>query len=748
MADSPPRPLLNPVLTLKLPATAEQPDVVIKKKEQIVEPRLAPQRQVLAHQVEQLIHNRDELRLFGGSVLLVIEMFADSLAVSHTPRDLFRGKTGTQLLGASPKGYLAELTLDDLHRLVHTIRTSATIGHRCDISRVEAIRQFSPVDALRATAAKLWETAAPIGQGKGFVVWLTPLRRNPARAAVVKSIEALVGQILLPTFPRLHLADSDEPVGSASAVPVTVPNQSSLAIAFRDLVATGHARAVVEIHSSEDLDTLAASGGAFRIDPVRDITVTMPGFGEEPGPLPPDIADQPVVALVDGGRTARRYDTAEAWHEPPLFREGNLDSVHGNQITALAVHGHAWNNNLPLPPLFCRVGIVPVVPRKGSGQATNPAQLVAYLDAVIRRHPDTKVWNISFNEVYSIDLNYVSFLGHELALLARRHRVLFVISVGNQPATQGSLLAPPADCEAALVVAGRMHAPDGSVAERCTASLPGPGPQGQLRPDLSYYSTLRLLGGQIATASSYPTVLISGLAAHTFSNLKEPSPDLVRALLINQTDLAEHEFHRGWGSPSTETRPWLCPPGGVTLAWTAKIRPGYAYYWDNIPIPRQIIDDGRLKGRGSLTVILNPLVNPDVGANYFSTRVTAALQYKARTGKTARLLGSNEAEDTALEVDAREDYHKWQPIRHDARDFTRRPLTFSGNAFRLYARAYGRELESYNYVGNADFGELEVTIVLSLSDGSQSSDLYNGMVVSLGNYVESAVINQEVYVEG
>ena len=183
------------------------------------------------------------------------------------------------------------------------------------------------------------------------------------------------------------------------------------------------------------------------------------------------------------------------------------------------------------------------------------------------------------------------------------------------------------------------------------------------------------------------------------------------------------------------------------MAWTAKVRPGFAYYWEDIPIPRQIISEGRLKGFGSLTVVLNPVLNPEIGENYFSTRVTAALQYLSRGGKTTRLLGSVEAEDTAPELDARDDYHKWQPIRHDARDFSKRPLTFSGDTFRLYARAYARDPESLGYAGNADFGELEVSIVLSLSDGSSSSDVYNGMVVSLGNFVESAVIDQEIEIE-
>jgi len=525
MADLPVRPLLNPVLTLRLPPVEERPVVVVKKAEQIVSERLQAQRTLLADQVGELLRARAKLNIFGGYILVVVEMFPDSLATTHTPRELFRGPTGTRLLGPILGGYLAELRVEELASLADTIRASQTINHRCDISRIRAIRAFAPTDVLRRSASDVWEKAAPLENGRGVIVWLAPFRTPEARAAVVQAFAALAGTTFLPTSPRMRLpAPGDNASDESNALPIEVINQSSLAIASRDLIATGHARAVIQVPNRAALETLAASGGAFRIDPVHAITVTTPGAGQEPGPLPPDLANQPIVAMVDGGRTARRYDAAEAWSEKPLFSAGLLDTVHGNHTTSLAVHGHAWNNNLPLPELFCRVGTVPVVARLGVIKNPNPAQLVAYLDAVIRRHPDTRVWNMSFNECSSVDPHYVSYLGHELSLLARRYRVLFVISVGNQASTIGNRLAPPADCEAGLVVGGRMHDGNGALAGPCQVSLPGPGPQGQLRPDLSYYSTLRMLGGGTATGSSYSTALISALAAHTFTNLKDPSP--------------------------------------------------------------------------------------------------------------------------------------------------------------------------------------------------------------------------------
>src|SRR5260370_19163741 len=70
-----------------------------------------------------------------------------------------------------------------------------------------------------------------------------------------------------------------------------------------------------------------------------------------------------------------------------------------------------------------------------------------------------------------------------------------------------------------------------------------------LKPDVSWFSQVRMLGGVVGTGSSYPTTLVSSLAAHTYSNLREPSPDLVKALLINAAERNEHDAKLG------------CPPG-------------------------------------------------------------------------------------------------------------------------------------------------------------------------------------------
>jgi hypothetical protein len=240
---------------------------------------------------------------------------------------------------------------------------------------------------------------------------------------------------------------------------------------------------------------------------------------------------------------------------------------------------------------------------------------------------------------------------------------------------------------------------------------------------------------------------MSALAAHTFDNLKDPHPDLVRGLILNQTDLLEYEPQRGWGTPHPIHMPWNCRPGTVTLAWRAGVRPGLNHYWEDIPIPRELVRNGKLHGQVWLTTIHRPLVNEDGGPSYIATRIGAAIQYLNRREKIATLVGVPEIEVTP-ELEAREEGHKWQPVRRNYRDFTKRGgLSFSGSSLRLYARLFTRNLFQFGYTSNADVGEIDTVFVVTFSDGSQNSTLYNGMTVSLGNFVESAVINQDIHID-
>jgi hypothetical protein len=600
-------PLLNPVLALRKEAAPEPVTGGGAGVAGIVTERLDQQRRVLASSIELVAIEASSHAPQAGKLHLIARMFRDSLAPSWTPKGLFDPSFGCTLVAPARGGYLVEFSVNRLAQFARFIRTADSIEARVAISRVEELRPFDTEELLRGrTVDAVWDKAVDIEGGRAFILWFAPYRDGDARAAVIQTLRRLESeQALVPTFPGLALPAAGE--RGAAVVPVMNRDQTGLARAVRRYRNDGIARTLITVPTKQALMQLAASGSSFRIDPVRRIDVMAPGQGAEPEIPMPSASTQPVVAVVDGGLTARSYLPLEAWRAPNLVPNLLANHPHGNQVTSLVVHAHAWNGRLALPELICRVGTVQAVPRSGSTYVTKPEQLIEYLRHSMRAHPEARVWNMSFNQVEpDDDLDVVSYLGHEIAALARENGILPVISIGNRSQNNPPQLCPPADCEAALTVGGRTYDNNGNPAGACPVSLNGPGPDGMLKPDVSWYSHLRMLGGTPNTGNSYAVPLVSSLSAHTFANLKGPTPDLVRALLINMGELERHDNALGWGTPWNGHVPWTCAPGSVTLAWRAKLKPGFWYYWNDLPIPAELIHNGKLLGRGRLTAILSP----------------------------------------------------------------------------------------------------------------------------------------------
>lgn len=734
------RPLLNPVLELQKSPTPERAQGGGVSAKDIVRSRLAKQRTYLSSILDGIAENKQRLTIHGEKLHLVVKMFDDSFATSKAPKSLFDKRFHSQLVAPLPAGYLAEVSVSKLPQLARFIQTSSATDAMVSISRVKDISVFNSDDIWNGQSIRnVWESAAEVPGGRAFVLWLAPFHDSVARTSVINTLGKLEhDQVMLPTYPGISLP-------SAEAQPLIRSDQTALARAIRRYRNDNTARSFVTIPSQAALKQLAASGSSFRIDPVKRLEVTAPGIGSEPVPPLGNAATQPIVAVVDGGLTAQSYKKLEAWRAPPLVPDGAADFAHGNRVSSLVVHAHAWNNKLNLPDITCRLATAQAIPRSNTNFTCNQEQLIEYLKLVARNCPEARVWNMSFNEISPADdPNLVSYLGHEISRIAREAGILPVISVGNRRKGNSDHLCAPADCEAALTVGGRSFDENGLPSDACSLSLHGPGPDGMLKPDLSWFSELRMLGGGVQTGSSYATPLVSALAAHTFENLKDPSPDLVRALLINNCELEAHDRALGWGTPWQGHLPWVCAPGSVTLIWRAKLRPGFAYYWNDIPIPPELIKDGKMFGTGRLTAILDPLVSELGSANYFATRLQVALQYRSKTGKISNLLGSMK-EDTKEELAARADLSKWQPIRRHVRDFRKRGgITFSGNTMRLHARIFSRDLFEFDMDTHHEMGEQDVAFVLTLNDGSDSMGIYNSTVQRLGNFVESAILEQHV----
>lgn len=529
-------PLLRPVLTLRKEPVGTPAPPGGKKESDIVVSRLETQRQKLLSDIQDIVSSRSTLNFFNDKILVSVRMFADSFAVSKSPKDLISVSGENLLTRPLDTGYLAEVSVNNLTSIYRRIQTGSSVAIRCDISRIKSISPLGRKHVLRnRTIDSMWNQAIEVDGKKAFYIWLAPFKDNLARRELLTHfLEMQERDLLASTYPVVSFGRG---ISSDVVSRARTERESSIPTLMRYYQSEGKGRAVIRVSSREALRSIIASGSSFRMEPLVGIGTTAPGEGTEPHPrLPPTIAQEPIVGIIDGGCAAQRYSAAEAWRERPFVQDGHSDRRHGNQVTSLVVHGHEWNNNLPLPQLYCRFGTAQAVPRSDVFPPPDPTGLPSYIENIVARHPETKVWNLSWNERLAADSVYVSALGHDLSIIARRHRVLFVVSAGNVENTDGDCIAPPADCEAALVVGGRQFDANGRPTERCPSSLRGYGPDLRLVPHVCSYSPLRLLGGVLERGTSFPTGIISSLAAHSFENLRDPTPDLVKALIIDQCD--------------------------------------------------------------------------------------------------------------------------------------------------------------------------------------------------------------------
>lgn len=743
------RPVLYPVLSLKREArpagvTGRSPTEKSIRKE-----RLAQQRVHLAAQLHGLVDR--QAHAHAGRILVAVRMFDDSFAPTHEPEALFRRSLGSELVAPIRDGYLAQVRLDCLDELAQIVSSSTRIDVRVAVSRIADIAALDPGDVLRQRSAQaLWNRALPAKRGRLFTLWLAPFVEVASRDSVVRLLLQLQDDAFIEPVQNL-VSITREPGSDADQLHLQdAPNANSLARAAREYREKQFSRVQLVVRDPAALEQIAASGGVFRIDPLRPIAAAEVPTAADPERPVPDEQWQPIVGVVDGGLFARSYEGMRAWEAPSLVADVAANRAHGNRVSSLVVHGHAWNTHLELPDLTCRIGVAQAIAKQGFGGASR-TEFVSYLRSVIERHcGDTKVWNFSFNEpVDGTEPLEMSELGHEIHKLARTYNVLPVISIGNVDSANAHRLCPPADCEAALTVGGR-SSDDAEPGPACESCLPGPGPEGLKKPEVSWFSTLRGLGGSAETGSSYAAAITSAVAAHAFHNLKSPTPDLVKALLINTAERDDHDTRLGWGSPCQRVAlPWECPDGTVTLVWSAKLRAGHWYYWEDIPIPPELVRAGKLHGRAALTAVLRPVVSELGSANYFATRLQVALQYTTARGAIGNLVGSMR-ENIERERQARAEHAKWNPVRHHAKDFSRRGRAFRGQTLRVCARIFARDLYQFGLSSNAEVEPSEVAFALTLSAPAaqqQRTSIYNSVAAQLGTYVESAVNDVEIVVE-
>lgn len=701
--------------------------------------RLEAQQESLSENLKD-IQSDKELIPHSGKIHLLVKMFDDSLAPSWTPNDLFETNSLTRIVSPAYKGFLVETTKAKLDDVINRIKSAQTDKIKVDISRLKSISGFGKKEILRKND-DLFDVNEKTE--KEFNVWLLPFHDPNARISVANELKSLVKDGTLEFGDQKFTNVFEEAEDNST--------NSNFIERLNRYLAEGYLSFTTILKTKNDFQKLISSGAIYRIEPVNSITTksTPPGSGKEPSPKRIDHENAPVVVIVDGGCSAPSYVPLNVMKIRPLIEQSDADLKHGNRITSIICQASGWNNNLSLPSLECKFISVQAINKVGVANQPTAEQFINYLRRVAEKTKGVaSVWNLSFNESSpSKNFEEISYLGHEINAIAREFNILPVISIGNIDNSNQSKLCPPADCEAALTIAGRTATNNGDVDQACPHSLRGPAPAGMKKPELSWFSTLRMIGGDVDVGTSFSAPLVSSIAAHTFKNIKNPTPDLVKALLINKAEQIEHDVRLGWGTPwhKGNAMPWLCDDGTVTLAWNSKLKAGSSYYWNDIPLPSEMIIGGKIKGDIILTAIIKPLVSELGGDNYFSTRLQCALQHVSNDGKTKSLLGSMR-ESTDKEIDSRQELAKWSPVRHHGKSF--KGVSVDNDKVRLYARIFTRDLFQFGFSTHHEIEEQDVAFVLTFKSHGKDPSIYNSMTQRLGNKVEVANIEQDINLGG
>ncbi|MCK5934367.1 MAG: S8 family serine peptidase [Fulvimarina manganoxydans] len=752
------RPILNPLLTLVTPPQPKPAPGGGKGAKDIREQHYERRRKHLIKSFSKLAASAKLKRCAKADRVLVRVIMDDkSLAPSYAPGDLFSPEYGAELVAPWRHGYLAEVSAVALARLGRRLTGDRLpIATKVDVSRVKAVSLLA-TDLMEMDFEELWARATVVdGRTRLFLGSPAPFRSEAGREELFAELSREM------VYERLRYEDGDrggdyaddtETIGTEQLVPIT-PAFPVTGEALRAAVSQRGAFVTVACSSVEILQRLVASGAIVKWDPVQPLVPTRASQISLPDQDPPTLRDAPIVGVIDGGLLPGRYEGVTAWAEQPLVPDRDAARDHGTRVASLVVEAERWGNSLQLPATPCRIGVVQAVAAADARFPFVPNRFLQHVASAMARHRDTRVWNVSANLPGACDDVDVSPLAHALAQIAREFDNTIVISAGNRDGDE-CRISPPADCEAGIVVTGRLHDHRGWVAGACPECRTGLGPDNMLKPELSWYSNHALPDGSVIVGTSYAAPLVSRLAAHTWLHLKEPNSDLVKAILVGAGDLGSFQHELGFGSPIAHALPWESPPGSVVLARKAQLKAGSYYYWRDIMLPATMVDRSHLVGRLRLTAVLAPEVTLTGSGNYFASRLQTGLQFENHRHDWSRLIGSLPVE--TAEGLARAEDAKWQPTRcYEGRfvhpdDRSRKDGLMScrlgGRRLRVYARTFERDVFARDGLVTARDRDHDVAFVLTMEDANGDPSTFDSFVQAMGNRVQSAIIDQEVSID-
>lgn len=435
-------------------------------------------------------------------------------------------------------------------------------------------------------------------------------------------------------------------------------------------------------------------------------------LAEDPGPA--------VVGVLDSGIEAAAL---EPW---VIARErydlgSEVNPEHGTFVGGLILAGRALN-----PDEACfdhdsaRLIDGQVLPAGPSG--IGELELLERMTEVVRKYPQTKVWNCSFARQDELRPIEYSVFASEMDALAAELGILFVQAAGNfndpggrpwPPSTPlGDGIASPADAVNSLAVGSLSHrggrTPVGAPA---SYSRRGPSFGGQTKPDVSFWSGDFGPSGEVPFAgirstvptdaiaegvgTSFATPLVSSIAANIWSELDgvnsvEVTPALVKGLVvhgaaINSRNLVNnYRNYYGAGVPLSGIQSLFEDNNSFTTVHDVTLSSKVSWLRAPFPIPACLMTgDGKLRAEVFMTVSYSPILDRACGQEAVRTCVDASFGVIDRSEGDPKITGKVPEVKTTGPHPWESDLvaaGKWSPVRTH---HTRFPLGCTGQEWGL-----------------------------------------------------------------
>lgn len=474
----------------------------------------------------------------------------------------------------------------------------------------------------------------------------------------------------------------------------------------------------VEVQNYDQVEKIASINGVKTVDffrgyslPVND-TLNKNNFN-----LEFDIdarTSETVIGIIDGGISDNQYLASHVIAREEYVDKAYQNREHGTFVASMIQYGNKLNGIKEDDARLFKFIDVIAIPNSdekyGPVDSIIEDELMEIIEEIMEKYSkDVKIWNLSLGIPDKTCTDTMSDLGVFLDYIQDKYSVQMFVSSGNTkadclrewplrgPQTEEDRIISPADSLRAITVGSIANKESNDTYVKLYQPSPfsrrGPGISYNVKPDVVDFggnvhrdgtiNNVGVIGLNTAgeciegVGTSYSTPRVLQKYASVYDDMKEKDTLLTKAMIIHSARMNSRGLfeknqdlikYYGFGMPSTNASDILhCSEDEVTLVFRQKVSQGFHLEMFDFPFPKSLIYDGKYHGEIGMTLVYNPILDENYGAEYCRVNIDASFgTYKYGLDGKIEYIGRIPIEtswDEKYEKARIENGFKWNPVK-------------------------------------------------------------------------------------